>query len=384
MSLIKSNSALVAFSRDESLFSNNKFNFLHLVQSISLDVSTSRINLKQIGSSTSLTDQFVNPEIKLDISFLNTKEFFNELVFGLDVASKSTESIFKYIINGYYTKDCFILFNNTEGNDLLYSQPNNLMKYILLGDLYLTSYSISYKLNSLPVVSAGFACNKMSLKQVNSLNSTYYVKNNLNVDNELNNLMFDVLSSNTMNAERLVYVMDGITLDNEILSNEIPLVEASSFLAGIIQSFDISINLNRNKFYFFEQSNHPNDRKTILPINGSLKIDGISYTQRVENLEDFFYREKTFKMTVTILDKVKNIATQILIENIIIESFSYSLNINGFLEYSLNCSFQIDNSSGFKILYFGEPLSVFKKIQSSDSLDLETADGYLLFSSTGF
>jgi hypothetical protein len=378
MSLIKSNSALVAF--DEKVFSNSeKFIFLNFIQSISFDISSNRIKSKHIGSATSLVNQFTNPEVNLNLTFLQRKDFLNEMLFGMNFASTDSESqyFFKNLVNNFYNLNCFILFNDINANDLIYSNINSSMSSVSIGNLYLNNYSISYKINQLLIVSVDFLCGDLKIEKI--LNNLL-LKNWNDSNIQLTTSYVDDLKLNTANAESLIYVMSGLSMSNTFNEKTFtPGVAIDSLLNGVIQSLDVSFELNRSKLYFFENTNSVSSRKIVLPINGSLKITGISYNINIGNLNNFFNNNLPFDMYIDMLDEAKEVFSKVVYENLIVEKFSYSININGMLEYSLDCSFQATDNSGYKVITLGQPSDYFAKLLSSNSDDLKTADEIFLY-----
>lgn len=378
MPLIKSNSALIAF--DETSFSSStNFNFISYMQSMSLDIKINRINSKHIGNSKSLVNQFVEPEITLNLNMLHTKDFFNEMLFGFSFSSSIYDETFLIdkIISNFYNKNSFILFSEIQGNDLIYSNLNSSMNSISLGNLFIENYSMSYKINEIPTVSVGFSCNNLKIDKITNL---LKLKNWDESEIQLSNSLFDNLKLITPNADQLVYVMNGLSSSSTFNTNENYLgPNISNLLTGIIQSLDCSINFNRNKLYFFNKTNQPQDRKILLPINGNLKISGICNEFDIGNIKNFFEDNSSFSLTVDILDEVKSTSSTIIYNELVIESFSYSINLNGFLEYSLECSFQMTNKSGIKVIKVGKPNNLFGKIQTSNLEDLKSSDGFFFY-----
>jgi len=378
MSIIKSNSALIAF--DKSFVGDDSdFQFLKFIQSLSFDIKTNRINSKHIGSSTSITNQFTQPEVGLNISFLHSRDFLNEFLFGcyFSAGADDDKSFFNKVIkNGFFNKNSFILFNDIQGYDLIYSNLNSSMNSISIGNLFLNNYSVSYKINQLPVVSIDFLCDNI---KIDKITNTLKLKNWNDSEYQLSDELLEDLSLSTLNADSLVYVMNGLySSSNFNLKNYSLGISMDSLLDGIIQSLDVSINLNRNKLYFFNQTSSVGDRKIILPITASLKISGISNNLKLGNTKDFFSDNSSFYIVLDLLNKKKEISSTVIYENLIIESFSYSINIDGFLEYSMDCSFQITDTSGIKII-IKEQSSTFQQIKSSDLEPLK-ADDYFLYS----
>ena len=90
MSILKSNSALIAFD-NSSLSNPNEFSFLNYVQSFSLNNTSNRLNQKYLGSSTLNKTQFVQPEVDLSIKYIQKNDFFNEKLFGFNIILNDQE-----------------------------------------------------------------------------------------------------------------------------------------------------------------------------------------------------------------------------------------------------------------------------------------------------
>jgi hypothetical protein len=378
MPLIKSNSALVAF--DETNFADsNKFSFISYLQSLSLDVKVNRINNKNIGSSEAVVNQFVEPEITLSLNLLQTKDFFNEMLFGFEFSSSISDDRFlikKLFNDNFYSINSFILFSNIQGNDLIYSSLNNSMSSLSIGNLYLESYSFTYRIKEVPTVTVNFSCNNFKIEKIsNDLRLKKWDESEV----QLSNSMFDNLKLITPNTDQLVYIMNRLSLSSNFNSGSNLGPNISNLLNGIIQSFECSINFNRNKLYFFNKTNSPQDRKIILPVVGSLKVSGISNEFDLGNIKAFFESNSSFSMSVDILDEIGDSSSTLIYNKLFVESFSYSVNLNGFLEYSLDCSFQLTDKSGMKILKVGKPNDLFQKIQTSNLDEIKSSDGFFFY-----
>lgn len=379
MTIIKSSSALVAFTKAGSYSNFDKFNFLHFIQSLSLDVNTNRINSKFIGESTSLKNQFTETDVSLNLTFLNTKDFFNESIIGLNLKNVN---IFQDLVeNEIFNKHSLILLNDIGNVELLNVGLQSSKIYISLADLYLANYSIAYKVNSLPVVSANFVSSNFKIGNVNpvlDLNNKvidFSIVDWSDVTRSMADTNFLQFKTDTQNkSDRLVFVMNGISATSTLSNTLVPGISFSSFLNGAINSFDVSIDLNRKRFYFFNKNNSPSSRKIILPMNGSIKLSGISADLSVGNLKTFFSNNDKFTIDISILSN-NTLSSKLIFKNVIIETYSYSININGFLEYELSCFFHPYDDFQIEIKDFALPSSNLE-LQSQDSLNLQSSDGF--------
>lgn len=392
MSLIKSNSTLIAFGDLATNGANIGFNYLNHVQNISFDISSNRLNNKFIGSEKIINNQFVSPEVNLNINFLQQSDLYNEQIFGIIPTSDYSVNIstFYYLIRGFINTYAFILFSDLESSDLIYqiknSGYNESMMAISFEKLYLNNYSFSYKINNHATVSASFLSNNLKIANLFKINDDFYIQ----APNDINKKINSSAVSNFTNLslvpanQSLVYSMKNLSFTNTFASTLNPGPNINTFLDGLIQSLDFSFQLNRQKIYSFQDyytnSTLPIYRGVILPIIGSLKIAGISKNFVQGNLNNIFTTDNKFNMTLTIEGKDINAVTtnftELFFEDIAVEKFNYSLDINGMLNYSIDCSFQITAQSGFKFKNYNIESPYYSQIVSSN-FEMQTSDNFV-------
>lgn len=394
MSLIKSNSTLIAFDDSATNGANIGFNYLNHVQNISFDISSNRLNNKFIGSEKIINNQFVSPEVNLNINFLQQSDLYNEQIFGIKPTSDYSVNIstFYYLIRGFINSYAFILFSDLESSDLIYqiknSGYNESMMAISFQGLYLNNYSFSYKINNHATVSASFLSNNLKIANLLKINNDFYIQ----APNDINKKINSSAVSNFTNLslvpanQSLVYSMKNLSFTNTFASTLNPGPNINTFLDGLIQSLDFSFQLNRQKIYSFQDyytnSTLPIYRGVILPIIGSLKISGISKNFVQGNLNNIFTTDNKFNMTLTIegkdIDAVTTNFTELFFEDIAVEKFNYSLDINGMLNYSIDCSFQITAQSGFKFKNYNIASPYYSQIVTSN-FEMQTSDNFVAY-----
>ena len=124
MAIIKSNSALVAFDNNVFL-KQNEFTFLTFLQSFQLSVSPKRLNQKSLGSSSLIRNQFVKPDVTLDLTFMQSNNFNNEILFGFKkiLSANTYESFAKDLIIPRIGK----IFKNNSANIIFSENKNDLL-----------------------------------------------------------------------------------------------------------------------------------------------------------------------------------------------------------------------------------------------------------------
>jgi hypothetical protein len=385
MSILKSNSALIAF--DNSSLSNvNEFSFLNYVQSFSLNNSSNRLNQKYLGSSTLNKTQFVQPEVDLNIRYIQKNDFFNEKLFGFNVILGIQEytSIAKNLaFNNFFNKNAFILFNDELYNDVAYQlfdgNFNSNMLSIAIGNLFLNSYSFSYSIGTMAFVDVSFSSSDLKISKLAYQNG--YVLQNW--DDSLVPLTKDISipfiqDTRDYISKNIVYHMNNFSFSNDFQSTSTPGPTIDSFLNGLIQSLNFSIDFSRNKFYFFNRTNSPSERKIILPIRANFEITGISKDFEVGNLKNLFNADQKFSSVISVGDSTNSDFDfyQILLDDITVESFDYSLDLQNTLNYSIKCSIDIDTQKGFRILQRNTKKVIF--LQDKNFGFILSKEGYYL------
>jgi hypothetical protein len=100
-----------------------------------------------------------------------------------------------------------------------------------------------------------------------------------------------------------------------------------------------------------------------------------SFTQK--SLQDFINNDKKFSLKIKIgkenYDFERDDYSELLFSNITLENFSYEISVNGFLTYSITCSFEINQFDGFIIDSINK-----KELLLSNRFLLQTSDGKFL------
>lgn len=364
MPLIKSNSIMVAVDTSRQGV-QTEFEFLNFVQGVSFDVNTNRIAQKSVGRQDADVTQFVAPEVNLNVTFLQRTDFFNEGILGFHfITDTDTDSVAKDLIAGFSNKNVFILTSDIQFQDLAYqvsnSNFNTSMVAMSVGNVYLNSYAFSYKVGALPAVSIGLVGSQM--KVANVLSSGGFNLQNWDGTNVLlsSQKVTNFLTNTTNDSgQNIIWHMKGLSFSNTFSSTSTPAIVITDLLAGAISGLDLSIDFSRSKYYFFENGSTPAERKIQPPISCQLKISGLTTAFQAGQLSDMFNQDQKFSMTLgvgtqTSISASGNPAfssdyTELLFDQIIVDRFSYSIDINGLMSYSLDCHTQITDNQGLKV-----------------------------------
>ena len=394
--LFKSNSSLIAFDYSKQFGINSEqnygvdFRYLNFIQSMSFDSAPKRISQKSIGKSLTDKVMYNDPDLNINISYAQRIDFLNEDLFGLYIR-ETRDDLKSAIYNLYYkllSKRAFVLFKDLQQSnqsdlivDIIQSGYSTDLIGIYFQDIYLNSYSFAYTYGSIPIANASFSAEKIKIANLEKLITDTYPhilsdesRYPLYQDNAQD--LYD--STNQNSGRNIIYVLNGISLDNQISSIEAPISNIDSFLSGNIDNFDLSIDFARNKFLFFEKGNSAFSREFLLPCVGSLKFSGKTSSFTQKSLQDFINNDGKFSLKIKIgkedFDSQYDDYTELLFSNITLENFSYEISVNGFLTYSIVCAFEMNQFDGFII----DSINKKEAFLNNNRLQLRTSDGQFL------
>ena len=358
--IFKSHNTL--FALDKKILNNlDDFYYLDFLQSVSLSYDVGRVNQKSIGKGFSDKIIYTDKDLKLQISYLQRSDFLQERMFGFNISETGEKTIFSNFKNNFFNKYAFLLIDESKEGELLtkiiVNDFNENMISILFSNLFVENYSFQYSIGSLPNVQ--ISCSFEDILNVANLiyipnPHNFYIKKN-DVENvKLSQKNIESLNDRTSQnlGKNITYQVVNFSLDaSSVESLDLPFTNISNFLNGLIQNLSISIDLSRNKDYFFKESNKPTDREFIYPVNGRLQMSGVTSNFNKNALSQFLQNDSKFSLTIAIGDKENNNSdySEILIQNIYIENFSYSADIGNSMTYSMDASFESDEKTGFII-----------------------------------
>lgn len=393
--LFKSNSSLIAFDASKQFGINSTeevvtdFRYLNFIQSISFDSSPKRISQKSIGKSLNNKIMYTDPDLTVNIAYAQRIDFLNENIFGLNIreSNDNLKSIIYNLYNNIVNKRAIILFRDLQQSsqsDLLFDIMQSGYSTDLIGvyfqDLYLNSYSFSYTYGSVPIANASFSAEKIKIANLEKLitdTHTHILSDDSRYPLYQSSVQDLYESTNQNLGKNIIYVLNGISLENQVSSIEAPISNIDSFLSGNIDNFNLSIDFNRNKFLFFEKGNSTFSREFLLPCVGSLNFSGKTSSFTQKSLQDFINSDEKFSLKIKIgkedYDSEYDDYSELLFSNVTLENFSYEISVNGFLTYSISCSFEINQFDGLII----DSINKKETLLSSRFL-LRTSDGQFL------
>lgn len=385
--LFKYNTSLLAFDRSGIIADSSEFKFLPFVQSIQIESNLDRISQKSIGKDTLDKKIYTNPNFNLNVTAIQENNFLLERLIGLFI--NNTPQSQNTILNGFNSKfinKAFMLFNDNLGEDVLFKIRTTGYSEDLIGfvfsKLFLNSYSFSYGVNKLPITNLSFSFDDISISNVIASSGSFYIQDPSEQNIKLETSWIDsfYFKTNSNIQQKINNTAVNFELTTDYSNLEIPSSDFSILSSSNIQSMDFSLDFQRNKFFYFEKGMSPFDRSYLLPCNAKFTIQGITSQFNKKSLSSLKNSDSKFSIILRFgkADVLTNYS-EIKFENVTVDNFSYSMSLDGFLNYSIECSIEINENSGakFTLLEISDQDENFNKFFSSDGHKLTSEDGDL-------
>jgi len=332
------------------------------VQSSSFSIPGNREVKKQIGSCYYAVDDLPrHPDIDLSISYLYSPTMENEKVIGLNAdytsGGESQGELTQSFVSGieFFSNNFYFYNHPDQGSDAIeyltsqdITNPNS-GEIISFGNCFLSDYSVSFRVGELPTVSTSYKCSNMKAELYSGDIETPAINlvsgNNLGVGN----LDFDELITKRENYLNLGLDVDLANLKTaqpgnlELLLQDLQ-IGGQSILDSkqILQGFDFSFDLDRVDLYGLG-SDYVFNRKVQYPVRGTVSINSVVANYETGFISGMLKKESTYDFTVKALDCEKFIECEFNFDNVKLETFNYSLDVNQDMQYSASFSFLMYN-----------------------------------------
>jgi hypothetical protein len=326
---------------------------LKRVQSSSISVSNPITRSKQIGSSDFAFEKYITtPEITVDLKYL-VSDNSNELILGLNATGN--ESFLKNMAVSGQDKNLFFILTDTNAQDAdsLTNMVGN--DIFAVGNTFLTNYSISAEVGSIPTVSTSFSCLNMTFQNYNGTGVNGSEVPAINLTNGVKSTEKYLLTGANMSP--LNYLSNQTTRPYAIRPGDIVLQLPQTFMGGIrysgdvpatISSLEINVPIERKDLLGFG-SNYPYDKRIMYPLIGTVSFNGIFDEPVTGDFSNIFNNDTAYDLTFNL--KNYNGATGLRVEilNARIDSQSFDLSIGDNMNFQSSFSFKIFETDGMRI-----------------------------------
>ena len=356
-----------------------------LVQNVSFGVTNERQKLKQVGYENYAVNHINRgPNVNLNIDYYLSPYLNNELLLGFGGVSTENANL----LNRNFTNsnnNFYVIIDNQDGRDAITEakkqspQTINFSGYnvISFGNCYLTNYSLSFSLGSIPIVSTSYSCSNMKIDSLTNniltipaINHQSGNNNNAGILN-LGSLTYPILSgfleeasTTNLNISQLPIAshrLSTFSLQNLQVGGAL-LSESSN---PILQNLDINLDFKRTDLYGLG-SNYVYDRKLEYPINATVDIQALVSGINSGFISGLINNETGYNFDISFSNPTNIKATGFYkFRNVKLENFNYSMQVNEIMNFSASFSVEISNSDGF---YISRSLSGVERWDSINDL----------------
>jgi hypothetical protein len=349
--ILKSNNSFVGSSNldDKQAFhtGDKNLNLFNLTQTASFSVDLAHERLKQLGSNDyAVNDPFTQPDVQLSISYIPNTDLNNERHNFFRTGTNLTPAL----SGSTNASTNFYIFNDPDQGedaftDLTLSSDLNLSGYEILafGNAFLTDYSVNYEIGGMPLVATSYICSNMKFENATGT-SMESVAINLESGNNDSvgrcNFNFSRGSKTPTIIRPVGNNQSSVTMQNLQVGGQV--------LSGLhlLQSVNLNVSLPRISSYGLG-SDYAYNRKFQSPAQGSFSSTSLVSGFSEGNITGVLSNESGYSFDLVFKSGSQECLYRV--ENAKLESYSYSMEVNGQMSFDSSFSFPVTEDGGLLI-----------------------------------
>jgi hypothetical protein len=351
--ILKSNNSFVgtALLSDKQAFhtGNVNLNLFNLTQTASFSVNVPHEKIKQLGAKDYvINDLFRQPDVQLNISYIPNTDLNNER--NNFFSSGTLNGLRPALKDSTNSSTNFYIFNDpNQGEDAFadfsFSSDLNLNGYevISFGNAFLTDYSVNYEVGGMPLVATSYICSNMSFENATGV-SMESVAINLKSGNNTNvgrcNFNFKNGSTDPNVIRPVGNNQSSVTMENLQVGGQV--------LAGthLLQSVNLNVSLPRISSYGLG-SDYAYNRKFQSPAQGSFSASSLVSGLSEGELNNILNGESEYSFDLVFKNNTQECLYRV--KNARLDSYSYSMSVNGEMSFDSSFSFPVTEDDGLFI-----------------------------------
>lgn len=356
--IVKSYNTIVACQDSTTAFSTaDQSLLLHkITQGLEYSIGYERQRQKQLGSQNLSSDSFFQqPDVSLSVTYIPEPNFSNEIQ-GRFIDS-SVKDAFRNMFDTTDANDSVnfyaLITKNAQDSFLNKLQFSTLQNFngdeaIAFGNCFPESYNLSYSIGSLPRVNTTYICSNVVFDQLTgtsmempAINMTG--GNNDDVGRTIFTFGFN-LSSATL--EKGPPIVDPDNSDSSVTLQNLQV--GGQVISGkhLVQAVDMSVGLNRVSAYGLG-NDYAYGRKRQFPANGTFNVSSLVSGVESGAMTGVLNSDQDYQFDLVLGASGKIMKYRI--EDAKLDSYNYSMNVNGTMSYDAAFSFDVTQTGGLKL-----------------------------------
>lgn len=326
---------------------------LKRVQSSSISISNPVTRSKQIGSSDFAFEKYIQtPAIEVGLDYI-CSDNSNELLLGLNATGN--EGVLKNLSSAAQDRNLFFILTDTNSDDahaLTQMVGNDIFS---IGNSFLTNYSLTAEVGSVPKTSVSFSSLNMTFQTYNGTGVNGSALPAINLTNGIKSSETYMLTGASMIPEN--YLTNQNLKANALKPGDIELLLPQPIMGGVryagsipasITSLSIDLPIERRDLLGFG-SNYPYDKRIIFPIIGRLSFQGTFDEPVTGDFSNIFSDENNYDFTFNLKKSDGTTGLRIEVLDARVESQSFDLSIGDNLAFSSEFTFKLTQNDGFRL-----------------------------------
>ena len=252
-------------------------------------------------------------------------------------------------------KNLFFILTDTNAQDAdsLTNMVGN--DVFAVGNTFLTNYSLSAEVGSVPTVSTSFSCLNMTFQTYNGTGTNGSEVPAINLTNGIKSTEKYLLTGANMSPSN--YLSNQNTRPYAIRPGDIVLQLPQTFMGGIrysgdvpatISSLQIDVPIERRDLLGFG-SNYPYDKRIMYPLIGTVSFNGTFDEPVTGDFSNIFNNDTAYDLTFNLKNYDGATGLRVEILNARIDNQSFDLSIGENMNFQSSFSFKIFETDGMRI-----------------------------------
>ena len=326
---------------------------LKRIQSSSISINNSVTRAKQIGSSDFAFEKYIQtPTIEVGLDYL-CSDNSNELLLGLNATGN--EGFLKNLASSQKDKNLFFVLtdSNAQDADSLTNMIGN--DIFVIGNSFLTNYSLNAEVGSVATASVSFSCLNMTFQNYSGAGANGSEVPSITLTNGIKSTEKYMITGASLVPSN--YLTNQNIRANALRPGDIQLLMPQPIMGGVrysglvpasITSLKIDVPIERRDLLGFG-SNYPYDKRIMFPLIGKLSFNGTFDEPVTGDFSNIFADENNYDFAFNLKNLDGSTGLRIDVYDARVESQGFNLSIGDNLTFQSEFSFKIFENDGMRL-----------------------------------
>tara|TARA_R110000824_G_scaffold297421_1_gene485624 strand:- start:20 stop:1114 length:1095 start_codon:yes stop_codon:yes gene_type:complete len=353
----KKSNAIVGVQNATSAFTTAQYslNLYNIVQDWNYSIALPRQNLKQVGTQDVAAREFFNqPDVEVGFAYIPEPSLANESN-GRFLGPALPTSTFVNMFSGALemSTNFYVFVSPNEQDDVLLSiqagAPTNLSGFnvIAFGNCFPTTYSLSYSIGTLPIVSTNYVCSNAVFENATGTSMQLPAINlESGNDNEVGISVFNFGAGVGIKDGQSAIIVNPTDAGSSISLENLQVGGQPLSGLHLVQSLNMNVNLPRVSNYGLG-NDFAYGRQAQLPAKGTFEVSSLVSGLDSGVLTGVLNNDSTYNFELVLEASGKKMIYQI--EDAKLNSYNYGMSVSQNMTFDASFSFNVTETHGLKL-----------------------------------